>query len=216
MGYYRAGFDVVGVDINPQPRYPFEFHQSDAIEYCAEHWREFDAIHASPPCQAYSVTKSLTTKNHPMLVGKTRDLLLRTNKPYVIENVPGAPLVNPLILCGTMFGLGVIRHRMFESAPSIWMAPASCNHDGLATGGRERRRGNTKTPRLSDGYKFVTVVGNNYIGDEGRTAMQIDWMSKKELSQAIPPAYTEFIGRQLLNYLTGLQATDNETATDHV
>lgn len=198
MGYYRAGFDVVGVDIKPQPRYPFEFHQSDALEYCAEHWQEFDAIHASPPCQAYSVTKSLTNKNHPELVPQTREILAGTGKPYVIENVPGAPLVNPLMLCGTMFGLRVIRHRLFECNPAIWFPPSTCAHEGLATGGRERRLGDTKTPRLSDGYKYVTVAGNNYIANEGRDAMGINWTNKKELSQAIPPAYTEFIGKQML------------------
>jgi DNA (cytosine-5)-methyltransferase 1 len=109
MGYSLAGFNVVGVDIKPQPRYPFEFHQADAIEYVQAHGREFDAIHASPPCQAYSMTQRIAGKTHPDLVGATRAALQATGKPYVIENVPGAPLVDPVLLVGSMFGLRTMR-----------------------------------------------------------------------------------------------------------
>ncbi len=201
VGYHRAGFKVVGVDINPQPYYPFEFHQADALEYCAEHWQEFDAIHASPPCQAYSVMKSLSNGNHPMLVEATRAALIATGLPYMIENVPGAPLINPLLLCGTMFGIGVIRHRLFECNPPIWFPPTQCNHVGRATGNINRSKGITRTPSLSDGCAYVTVAGNNFLAEEGRVAMGIDWMPKKALAQAIPPAYTQWIGKHLLEYL---------------
>ena len=112
-GYANAGFDVVGVDVEPQPHYPYEFHQSDALSFPFD---GFDAIHASPPCQGYSVTRAMHQgKQHPMLIESTRARLVSSGLPYVIENVPGAPLQNPVTLCGEMFGLRVIRHRLFES-----------------------------------------------------------------------------------------------------
>jgi DNA (cytosine-5)-methyltransferase 1 len=132
-----------------------------------------------------------------MLVEETRAALVATGKPYVIENVPGAPLVNPLMLCGTMFGLRVIRHRLFECDPAISFAPASCNHDGNVSGNR-----NAKGIRKNlENFRFLTIVGNDYIADDGRVAMGIPWMVRRELSQAIPPAYTEFIGKQLRAHL---------------
>ncbi len=199
MGYHRAGFDVVGVDIKRQKRYPFEFVQADAIEYILAHGHEYDIIHASPPCQFYSVTAPLSNGNHPDLVGPTRVALLEVGKPYVIENVVGAPLINPLMLCGTMFGLRVQRHRLFEIWPNpIWFPPHPCKHDGLATGNHLRRSGDTRTPGFKDGYNFITVAGNNYLVADGQLAMDIDWTTKAELSQAIPPAYTEWIGKQLM------------------
>jgi DNA (cytosine-5)-methyltransferase 1 len=202
MGYHRAGFDVVGVDINPQPRYPFAFVQGDALEYVAAHGHEFDAIHASPPCQAYSVTKSLTTKAHPELVPQTRALLRATGKPYVIENVPGAPLVDALTLCGTMFGLDVIRHRLFECSHPIYFPPATCAHAGKTANGRSlRAKGITRNPTQADGFRFITVTGHGYNVTDGRQAMGIDWMTQAELSQAIPPAYTEYIGHYLMGVL---------------
>jgi DNA (cytosine-5)-methyltransferase 1 len=132
MGYHRAGFDVVGVDIASQKNYPFEFIQGDALAYCAEHGHEFDAIHASPPCQAHSAMKTMyNAREHLDLVPQTREALRATGKPYVIENVPGAPLITPFILCGTMFDLGwedaeLRRHRLFES--STFMLTPSCAH----------------------------------------------------------------------------------------
>lgn len=204
MGYHRAGFDVVGVDINPQPHYPFEFHQADALEYCAAYAHEFDAIHASPPCQAYSITASLSNKTHPKMIELTRAALIATGKPYVIENVPGAPLINPLVLCGTMFGLRVIRHRLFECSPVIWWPPMACNHwskigkNGFCTmfgkGSTKEKGGNKSMWQLSSG---------------------ITWMTVGEMSQAISPAYTEFIGRQMLAYVRSnqvLQPTGDDSA----
>ena len=199
-GYQRAGFYVVGVDNRPQPHYcGDEFHQGDAIEFIRRHGREFDVVHASPPCQRYSVTRSMHNNEHPDLVGVTRDALIVADRPYVIENVPGSPLINYVILCGTMFGLRVIRHRWFECSPAILMAPNTCNHWGRATGsGSNRHKIAGGTISLKDGFDFVTVCGNDYLADEGRMAMGIDWTTKAELSQAIPPAYTEWLGRQLM------------------
>lgn len=194
MGYRRAGFQVVGVDIKPQPRYPFTFVRGDALEYLAAHGKEYDAIHASPPCQGYSVTKSLHNNSHPMLIEQTRDLLIASCRPYVIENVVGAPLVNPLMLCGTMFGLRVFRHRLFEISPSILLAPFSCNHNGKMAPSKGAYH-------TLEGFDFITCVGNNFKSEDGKIALGIDWMIRRELAQAIPPAYTEFIGRHLLSAL---------------
>ncbi len=203
-GYQRAGFHVTGVDINPQPRYCGEvFVQGDALAYLAEHGHKFNAIHASPPCQAYSVTKGLSSRNHPEMVPQTRELLKAIGKPWVIENVPGAPLINALLLCGTMFGLDVIRHRLFECSRPIYFPPAMCAHAGKTGNTRVMRaQGITRCPSQADGYRFVTVAGKSYLVEEGRRAMGIEWMTQKELSQAIPPAYTEFIGQQLIEVLS--------------
>ena len=194
MGYNRAGFDVVGVDINPQPNYPFEFHQADALggvlrNLGRRHWLTgFDAIHASPPCQAYSWSaKRWTAIERDDLVAPTRDLLRAIGLPYVIENVVGAPLDSPIRLCGEMFGLEVIRHRLFESNVPM-VEPSHPKHRGT----------------VQDGT-YVTVAGHggdNIKGRGGRAAKQkamgIDWMTDVELNESIPPAYTEWIGRRLL------------------
>ena len=198
MGLYRAGFDVTGVDIKPQPRYPFEFHQADALTYPLD---GYDAYWASPPCQEYSRTKSLKTSIFPTLIEPVRIKLIATGKPFVIENVPGAPLINPLILCGSMFGLRVRRHRIFEINPPVYFPPFSCNHWGKCTGaGRNRVKAGVKgrTLSLNDGFAFLTVAGNDYLVNEGKKAMGIDWMIRSELSQAIPPAYAEYLGNQLI------------------
>jgi DNA (cytosine-5)-methyltransferase 1 len=196
MGYHRAGFDVVGVDIKPQPRFPFTFVQADALEYCAAHGHEFDVIHASPPCQAYSVTKSIHGNDHPDMVASTRKALQATGKPWVIENVVGAPLFSPLMLCGSMFpGLRVYRHRLFESNPQLHFAPASCHHTFKMPASKGQYH-------ELNGSNFITCVGHNFKAADGRIAMGIEWMTRAELSQAIPPAYTEYIGRQLLQALS--------------
>lgn len=200
MGYYQAGFEVVGVDIEPQPRYPFEFHQADALQFLREHGNEFDVIHASPPCQEYSVLSSLKTKEYPTLIEPIRELLLLLGKPYIIENVPGAPLINPLLLCGTMFGLRVIRHRYFENNFNMHMAPFSCNHWGR-TQPRNDKRGKSKVASL-ERHSFLTVTGHDFRNADASKAMQIDWMTNKELAEAIPPAYTKFIGGHLANTAT--------------
>jgi len=165
------------------------------LEFIALHGHEFDVIHTSPPCQLYSVTASLSTGNHPDLVGETRNVLIETGRPYVIENVPGSPLINPIVLCGSMFlGLRVYRHRLFESNPTIWFPPASCNHSFSMP----QSKGMYHT---LDKYDFITCVGNNFQARSGRIAMQIDWMTRAELAQAIPPAYTKWLGKRLIDTL---------------
>lgn len=217
MGYHRAGFEVVGIDIKPQPHYPFEFHQADALEYCAEHGHEFDVIHASPPCQGYStMTKGRwKDRQYPMLIGDVRDLLIATGRPYVIENVGGArrELINPVMLCGTMFGLEtetgnqLQRHRYFELSFGGFLTP-TCGHNtasaiGVYGGGQnpERRKsmvvgvyGHTGGTSNRNGLSQFGV-------DIRREVMGIDWMTNSELNEAIPPAYTEFIGKHLIQAL---------------
>ncbi len=201
MGYNRAGFDVVGVDILPQPRYPFEFHQADALEYVRDHGHKFDAIHASPPCQAYSVAGNIWGHEHPMLIGQVRKALMATGKLYVIENVPGAPLVNPAVLCGRWFGLNVKRHRLFESNVMIWSTPCPHGHPGdwLLVFGEcvlDRSKSIGKTAKGGPRFK------RKHVGiKRGQAAMGIDWMTLAGLSEAVPPAYTEFIGAHLLAVL---------------
>jgi len=204
VGYHRAGFtDIVGVDIEPQPRYPFTFVQADALEYLAAHGREFDAIHASPPCQAYSVAKNIhgSGHRHPDLVGPVRELLEATGKPWVIENVVGAPLECPVEVCGLALGLRVKRHRWFES--SVFLFGTTCrNHASdyvIVFGGGAKGRGKT----IGRTAKGGPMIRRPFVPhEEASVAMGIDWMIRDELSQAVPPAYTEFIGRQLIDWLT--------------
>jgi len=198
MGYHRAGFEVVGVDNRPQPHYQFQFVQADVFEFmAAEGWRGFDVIHASPPCQGYSITLKLPQcqgRGYKLLIDDVRGVLAETGLPYVIENVVGARkhMPNAIMLCGVMFGLRVFRHRLFDSN-LLLLQPPHLKHAG-------RRIGENG---------FCCVVGH---GDAGRgrinaahrtkaawsAAMGIDWMTKAEMTQAIPPAYTEWIGRYML------------------
>jgi C-5 cytosine-specific DNA methylase len=200
VGYHRAGFDVVGVDIEPQPNYPFEFYQWDALEGLQERidWiAEFaDVIHTSPPCQHHTTLAKGNNNNqdaHPDLIVRTRELLQATGLPYVIENVPSAPLHNPITLCGEMFGLDVIRHRLFESN-TLLVQPPHVPHRGRVAGWRHGKK--------FDG-PYVAVYGDG--GGKGslpdwQRAMGIDWMTTKaELAESIPPAMTEYIGAQLLD-----------------
>lgn len=199
-GYRHAGFDVTGVDIKPQPRNPHRFIQADALEYVAAHGHEYDAIHASPPCQAFSVaTKAwngrINRDAHPDLIDATRTLLRATGRPYVIENVVGAPLTDATMLCGSSFGLAVRRHRLFECSFAL-MAPPCAHH--LQTEAKY-------PPTRSDRTKLSPVVsvfgaggGQGKNKDLWAMAMQIDWMDKHGLAQAIPPAYTEHIGGYLM------------------
>ena len=173
MGYYRAGFEVVGVDIEPQPRYPFEFHQADALTYPLD---GFDVIHASPLCEGFSNLNAQWQHEYPNYIPVMRDRLSASDKPYIIENVPGAPLLNPLRLCGSMFGLKVIRHRLFESN-MLLLAPGSCHHSDYLIFG-------DSTSHSETAY---------------RNALGVHWMrARTDARKAIPPAYTEWIGRQLL------------------
>lgn len=189
-GYQRAGFYVVGVDHKPQPRYAGdEFIQADALEFLAAHGTEYDAIHASPPCQRY-MTGGTHRKDHPDLVGPVREKLLAIGLPWVIENVPGAPLRRDLLLCGSMFGLPLRRHRIFERSVGRSEQPP-CRHNGKIVGvygNPHGARGAWPSMRPSTPETWSEALG-------------IDWMTPKELSQAIPPAYTEFIGKQLIAQL---------------
>ena len=199
MGYHRVGFDeIVGVDIKPQPRYPFEFIQADAMTFPLE---GFDAIHASPPCQAHTALRTAwNAKAHEDLLTPTLARLAAAATPWIAENGPGAPMRRDLVLCGTMFGLGVgsaelRRHRWFQTN---WPTPAlrtPCAHkeNPITIGvygqhGRDRRRS----------------VQTFFSVEDGKRAMGIDWMTGDELSQAIPPAYTEYIGRHLIMAVEGV------------
>lgn len=185
MGYYRgftaAGFEVeiTGVDIKNQRHYPFKFIQADAMTFDLA---GYDFIHASPPCQAYSQACNNSKKAHPDLVAPVRRRLIAAGVPYIIENVPRAPLVAPVVLCGTHFDLRVIRHRHFESTVMLF-SPGKCRHVG----------------------EYYSVTGHGERSDSGkktsaaawRDAMGIDWMTRDELTQSIPPAYTEYLARQV-------------------
>lgn len=206
MGYHRAGFEVVGVDIKPQPHYPFAFVQMDAIatmntlldgdcitDNRGDAWYldDFDAIHASPPCQKYTLACQQWRKNgvvYSDLIDETRSTLIKSRKPYVIENVLGAPLINPIILNGAMFGMNLRRTRLFETSFEVgfFLLPK----EGLS----RFRMG--RAPAKDDP---VVPVGHFSGVQRAREVMGIDWMSGKELTQAIPPAYTEYIGEILLS-----------------
>lgn len=193
VGYHRAGFDVVGVDLEDQPRYPFEFVRADALEFPLD---GFDAIHALPPCQRYSkICRAMGIANErPDLVAPIRDRLMASGVPYVIENVAGAPLIDPVILCGSMFrlrtssGLWLRRHRLFETSFRIDDRPICRHPKGVSIGVYGNGTNRYHLEKLGRTIKVA----------ECREAMGIDWMTRKELSQAIPPAYTEWIGNRLI------------------
>lgn len=201
MGYHRAGFEVVGVDVETQPNYPFEFFQGDAIEVlegvAKGAWpRRFDAIHASPPCQSFTAYRRKghgVGDGYPDLIEPLRELLEATGLPYVIENVPGAPLREPVQLCGSSFGLDVRRHRLFESNVALLVPP--CNHSW-------------QTPRFPQATNRKNLRRTVEVGvwriplEVQQQAMGIDWMTLRELSEAIPPAYTEHVGLQLIDVLS--------------
>lgn len=194
MGYHRAGFEVVGVDIEPQPHYPFEFHQADALDYPLD---GYDAIHASPPCQGYSRMNRIIQRDYPMLIEKVRARLVEACVPYVIENVEGAPLVDALTLCGTAFGLPVRRHRLFEVRPlPAVLLPACTCRDGVATGRLigARARGPKPPNRRVPPPRSDSAM---------RTAIGVEWMTVLEAMQAIPPTYTEWIGTALIDGCEG-------------
>lgn len=191
FGYHLAGFEVVGVDIAPQKHYPFEFHQADALEYIAEYGREFDAIHASPPCQGYSRMRFLPwlkDKKYPLLIEKTREILQASGKFWVIENVMDAPLAGG-VLCGASLGFPLSRHRRFETNV-FFLFPVCPGHPIIQSG----------KAVMATKYRGHGITGV-YKDYDANTSLGIDWMTKDELAQAIPPAYTKFIGEQLIAYL---------------
>lgn len=195
QGYADAGFTVVGVDIEPQPHYPFEFHQGDAVEFIRAHGREFDLVHGSPPCQRYTkgAGQAGSRDRHPDLVAPTREAMRTTGRPYVIENVEEArrDLVNPVMLCGDGLGIGVFRHRLFETSFPVGQ-PDHPRHSGRVGDGRfVTVTGHTGGSSSRDGWINGTVT-------DWRRAMGTPWMTAAEMAQAIPPAYTEWIGRSFL------------------
>jgi DNA (cytosine-5)-methyltransferase 1 len=195
MGLHRAGFEVVGFDLAPQPRYPFEFHQRDAF---GMDLGGFDAIWASPPCQAYTPLRArYPDKVYPDLIPATRAMLTDSDLPWIIENVMPAPIARDVVLCGTMFDLRVYRHRKFES-PFLFMCvvPEHPKHKHRTGSGH----GQTQRKAHYLAGNFVTVTGN--VGSYAGEAMGIDWMLGRELSQAIPPAYSEYLGKQLMAVLS--------------
>ena len=206
MGYHRAGFDVVGVDHKPQPRYPFEFVEHDALDYLHHAWGldEFDAIHASPPCQAHTAMGAMwNARRHLDLIADTRRLLRRHPLlPYVIENVEGAPLEDPVTICGSSAGAvddvyELRRHRLFETNWPLLVPP--CAHGRrpvlgvYGDHGRDRRR-------IGHPDRGTDLPAGEAL-ERARTVMEMPWANWRELSQAIPPAYTELIGHQLMQHL---------------
>jgi DNA (cytosine-5)-methyltransferase 1 len=182
--------DITGVDILPQPKYPFKFIQGNALEIGLF---DYDFIWASPPCQAFTKAQKLRGNTHPDLLEPIRIRLKDSGIPYCIENVVGAPLLNPILLCGAMFGLKTYRHRLFETSFPI-KAPKHPEHSVKQT----------KMGRKPVEGEFIQVVGN-FIGiDFAKEAMGIDWLSTKEMAQAIPPAYSKYIAENFLLHKAGL------------
>lgn len=196
MGYYLAGFDVTGVDINPQPRYFFDFIQADALRFPLG---GFDVVHASPPCKTHTRMKHLreaqnTEPTYPDLIASTRDHLVSSGTIWVIENVPGAPLKDPIVLCGSSFALRVRRHRLFES--NVTIRGKKCRHSwqGRPVGvwnwgkwGHEIPNGGKSAASLEDAHDAMGFPSG--------------WMNRKEIAESIPLAYTEWIGKQILKKL---------------
>ena len=189
-GYARAGFEVTGIDLKHGKRYPHKYIRGDVMLLTPEYLAEFDVIHASPPCQTYSITQHLRnaqgkTTSKLDLLEPVRDLLIASGKPYIIENVKGAPLLNPVQLCGSSFGLGVRRHRLFES--NLPLEGSICKHTIRPVGVY-----GSLNDEIPKGGKTAETIG------QARDAMGIQWALWGELVEAIPPAYTEFIGRQIV------------------
>lgn len=187
-GLNRAGFLVSGVDIKPQKRYPFFFMEADAMTTdLAPAGAMYDFIWASPPCQAYSRAQRIQDNDHPEYIPELRKRLKATGLPYVIENVEGAPLIDPIVLCGAMFGLKVYRHRLFECSFPVAQPPHPEHLEPLTKMGRPVLNGN-----------FMHVVGNFSGVQRARDSMGIQWMTRDELREAIPPAYSQYLAEQFL------------------
>lgn len=180
QGLAEAGFQVVGVDIEPQPHYPFPFIRADAVTTLP---RGFDFVWASPPCQAYSLAQRIQGNNHPDLIEPTRAMLREAGIPYVIENVAGAPLNNPILLCGSMFGLMTYRHRLFECSFPIEVPPHPEHTAPTQKMGRPVRDG-----------EMMHIVGNFSGVQRARDIMRTQWMNRDGLREAIPPAFAKHIG----------------------
>lgn len=208
-GYSNAGFDVIGVDDKNQTRFPFEFYQADWAAGLSMFAARADVIHASPPCQSYSITRNLPntdSSKHVDLLAPVRDALLATKKPFVIENVMGAPLGFAVMLCGLSFGLKLFRHRYFESNVFLFCPPHTPHGDRrIGVDGYCCVAGNGGGTTASKAlWRAVPADHRNKAAWE--KAMGIDWMTRDQLAQAIPPAYTKYLGSQLINYLLQQEA----------
>lgn len=198
IGWNRAGFEVVGVDIKPQKRYPFQFILADALTYVAAHGHEYSAVVASPPCQQFSKASRLAGKHrkeHPNLIPQTRALLQALGKPYLIENVKGAPLLNPVEMCGAWFpNVWTYRHRYFESSVMLLTPPHIPHDDNCPPAGRGYSR---------KGFVSICAGGIRGVNKRQRLdTMGVDrYVTNYELAQAYPPAYAEYLGRQLIQYV---------------
>ncbi|GGR86875.1 hypothetical protein Snoj_66460 [Streptomyces nojiriensis] len=194
MGYHRAGFDVTGVDITAQPRYPLGFHQGEALDFIRAFGEGFDFIHASPPCQRYSRAQKIQGRPHPDLIAPLREALQATGRPWVIENVEEAApeLRNPVAMCAAVFGMRTYRHRLFETGGGFTFTPPAhqAHTVPLTKMGRPRRAG-----------EFAHYVGNFPGVAEARTDMGVPWMNRDGIRECVPPAYTQHIGRQALAFL---------------
>ncbi|MCX5086897.1 SAM-dependent methyltransferase [Streptomyces sp. NBC_00401] len=199
MGYHQAGFDVTGVDLAPQPRYPLRFVQADALDYLREHGTEFDFIHASPPCQRYTLAQRIQGRDHPDLIAPVRAALEATGRPWVIENVEEAAgeLRGPVTLCAASFGMRTYRHRLFETGGGFTFAPPRhrAHTAPLTKMGRPRAAGH-----------FAHYVGNFSGVQEARDDMRVAWMNRDGIRECIPPAYTEWIGTALVASRLGVAA----------
>lgn len=181
-GYHDAGFDVVGIDIDDQPHYPYTFHRADALEFFRDNWRQFDAVHASPPCQGHSTARHAWGREYETteLLDLTLVAVRESGLPYIVENVGGASMPSAGTLCGTSFGLGLHRHRRFETS-FAWLAPP-CDPS------RVRYRG-----------RAAEVFGHHGNTDRVRREWGVPWMTQYEIAQSIPPAFTEHLGAYLLD-----------------
>lgn len=188
-GYANAGFELVGVDIEPQPRYPFEFHQADALDFLDAHWGEFDALHASPPCQDHSQARHAHGREHGTgwLLDETLAVFRQTDKPWIVENVGAARMPSALTLCGTTFGLGLHRHRRFET--SFACLSPGCDRSAVRYRGRA-----------------AEIFGHHGNTDRVRDEWGVPWMSQYGIAQCIPPAFTEWLGEQLRAHLESVAA----------
>lgn len=197
MGYSRAGFEVTGVDLKHGKRYPFNYIRANVLEILAdiEFLNGFDVIHASPPCQTHSITKNLRIAQGKStskidLIPETRAGLIQSSKPFIIENVMGSPLIDPIMLCGSAFGLKVRRHRIFES--NIKLTGLICNHKKQ---GRPVGVYGSLNDEIPNGGKTAKTIS------EAREVMGIEWGIWTELVEAIPPVYTEYLGKQMITQL---------------
>jgi DNA (cytosine-5)-methyltransferase 1 len=187
-GLAQVGFDVTGIDIEPQPHYPYKFIQTNVLDLTIDYLKQFDFLWASPPCQEYSTASMqfrINGKEYPTLIEPIRQMFVESRKPYVIENVEGAPLINPVMLCGTMFGLRTYRHRIFESNFTITQPPH----------GKHVHR-QTKMGRAVKDGEFIQMVGHFSGVPLAREITGCHWMNQYELAQHIPPAYSKFIAEQ--------------------